>query len=143
MLRRSALTKLAWLASRPTPAGREALFVLQDALRETYPTELEAAVRKARTRARKRTKASGRVQTILFAPTMERAIRKFPDSRDFYRRNHWPLVVTDKPEQSRPTAPVIWDSYVGWNAHHWAERRAPGREFIPLYQAWQPIARGT
>lgn len=139
---RSALTKLAWLASRPTDAGQEALFVLQDALRETYPTELQAAVRKARARARRRTKTSGRVQTIIFAPTLERAIRKFPDSREFYGRNHWPFVVTDRPEQSRPTAVVIWDSHAGWNAHHWAHRRAPGREFIPLYQASQPIAPG-
>ena len=142
-MKRSALTKLAWLASRPIDAGREALFVLQDALREEYATEFQAAVRKARARARKCTKLTGRVQTVIFAPTMERAIRKFPDSREFYRRNHWPFVVTDRPEQSRPTAIVIWDSHAGWNAHHWAERREPGGVLIPLYQASQPIARGT
>lgn len=132
------------MASRPTRSGKEALAVLQDALMVHYGDAFRSALRKARRKAI-RGHLSDRVRTVIFVPTMERAMRRYREgpTQAFYRRNAWPFVDTLRPEDSRQTAVVVWDSYAGFDAHHWTARRASGRQFVPLYQASQPIASIT
>ena len=120
----AALSKLAWMASRPGQKGHEAMRVLQDALLETYPTELQVAIAKASKRDRinrREAFALARIRKptpfyILFAPSMERAIRKYPNQRGRYRRNHWPFVVAHTLERRRfrRTVVPIWNSAQGF-----------------------------
>lgn len=124
-LSRYGLSRLAWMAQRSSPAGRDALRVLQDALEAAYPAALTKAVRSARRREKK----TGYPFAVIFAPTMERAIRKNrnAESQRFYVTHHWPFVVTGNPHQSRATAIVIWDTDTGRDVHHWVDLRKRGK----------------
>ena len=121
--------KLAWMSQRTGRAGSDALQVLQDALEMFYATPLKAAIIRAKGRL-KRTGSSGRVYptAILFAPSMERAVREHlqPDTQRFYAKHHWPFLVTNNPNLSRPTAVVIWDTVADRDVHHWVELRKRG-----------------
>ena len=103
-------------------SGSDALLVLQDALEASYPEALSRAIRAAKRRTEKRT---GRPSAVLFAPTLERAVRKYldPDTQRFYAKHHWPFVVTSNPNLSRPTVVVVWDTENGRDVHHWVEIR--------------------
>jgi hypothetical protein len=123
------LNKLAWLASRPYPygddRGKRALHALQTALKDRYPTQFSAAISKAK----KRDRRVESVVSVIFAPTMERAVRKYQseETQRFYRANFWPFVVTTNPGSSRQTAVVVWDSIDGYNVSDWATRRGNSR----------------
>lgn len=125
----SDLNKLAWLASRPYPygdkRGEHALQALQAALRERYPDQLRGAIAKAK----KRDRRVESVVSVIFAPTMERAVRKYrsEDTQRFYRENFWPFVITTNPSSSRQTAVVVWDSIDGFNVVDWVTRRGDSR----------------
>lgn len=141
-LSRAGLSRLAFQAQRVGSKGYSALAVLQDSLQEQYPRELKASIRQAKERAKRR----GGVQTILFLPTMERAIGKTArqltnlEASDLifskvkahntsqtmvWRQNQrWPFLVTSNPHnRSRGTSVVVWDTVNGWDVHHWVPKR--------------------
>jgi hypothetical protein len=41
----------------------------------------------------------------------------------FYRNQNWPFSVTSRPEQTRPTAVIVWGTAEGWNVHTIAEHK--------------------
>jgi hypothetical protein len=131
-------SKAAWQSQRIGERGRAALAVLQDKLQEDYGPQFESAIRQAKTRYR----IKGARALVVFVPTMERAMKRMqrkhasategsPAYRSsavtlqWYKTNRWPFSITSNPYKYRDTAIVVWDSApsVGFNAHHWAERR--------------------
>ena len=108
------LDKLSWMASFDSLRGRDALAVLQDALLEQYPRELEEAQRTAQRLARKHRKTF----LVSFLTNTERAIRAYGK-----RGPSTPFDVHSKIGFFRQHVPIVWDTAKGYDTHRWVHDR--------------------
>jgi hypothetical protein len=144
-LSRNSLSVLTIKAQRTGSKGSAALAVLQDALQEQYPEELNASIRRAKGRAKK----SGRVQAVIFFTSLERDITKAKHAIDVQTATNSPLIfnkrylsenknavlwrkrarhpffVTNNPFTRMKTkgSIVVWDTDDQWNVHGWVSKK--------------------